>query len=418
MSYAYRRKPESAVTSFRRRSMTLGEQLIRAREAIGYPQENVANALGVTRTMISYWESGKRRPNERQLVALSRLYGVELRELLEGVPGEPGADLAQMMFRGEPNLGPQAKRGIEEFVRFLDSYAELDALVPGLSIRGLHQSPFRLVAGFDSLEDARRKAEEVRAHLRLGLGPVGDLDAICELLGVTVYRTGLGPDLEAAVSGAFLKHPKVGFSVLVNLKMTPGRRRFTLAHELAHALFHSDRHTFVISGPTKDGQERFANAFAGEFLMPTEGIRRAMEEHGIGPQIDRPADVVHLQRFFRVSYATALVRLRQARSLTATDFEAFKQVRPVLFAEQLGYEPSDEEYEQDVERWRIRRFPPRFLSLLRLAITREAISVPTAANLTGLSIDEIEELVQEDQPVDEQTREELAGFTAARVVDA
>ncbi len=397
--------------------MSLAEQLARAREAIGYPQEDVANALGVTRTMISYWESGKRRPNERQLVALAHLYGVEVRDLLEAPAPEPRPDLVQMMFRGHPNLGPQAKRGIGEFVGFLDTYAELADLI-NFPIRGLYQSRFGLVPGFDTLDDARRKAEEVRAHLRLGIGPVGDLDAICELLGVTVYRAGLGPDLETAVSGAFLKHPKVGFSVLVNLEMTPGRRRFTLAHELAHALFHSDRRPFVISGPTKDGQERFANAFAGEFLMPTEGIRRAMEEYGIGPQIDRPADVVHLQRFFRVSYATALVRLRQARALTAADFEAFKQVRPVLFADQLGYEPSDEEYEQDVERWRLRRFPPRFLALLRLAIARDAISVPTAANLTGLSIDEIEELVQEDQPVDEQTREELAGFTAARVVDA
>jgi hypothetical protein len=232
-----------------------------------------------------------------------------------------------------------------------------------------------------------------------------------------VFRAALGPDVDTGVSGAFLKHPKEGFSVLVNLEMTPGRRRFTLAHELAHALFHSQRRVYVISHPTKDVQERFANAFAGEFLMPTEGIRRAMEEYGIGPQVDHPADVVHLQRFFRVSYATGLVRLRQARALTAADFEAFKQVRPVLFAEQLGYEPSDEEYERDVGRWRICGFPPGFLALLRLAITRDAISVPTAANLTGLSIDEIEELVQEDQPVDEQTRAELAGFTAARVVD-
>lgn len=366
--------------------------------------------------MISYWESGARRPNERQLVALARLYGAEVRDLLEGYATGPRADLAQMMFRGEPGLGPQAKRGIEEFVRFLDAYADLADLMH-VPVRGLHQSPFGLAPGFDSLEDARRKAEEVRAHLRLGLGPLGDLDVVCELLGVTVYRAGLGPDLETAVSGAFLKHPKVGFAVLVNLEMTPGRRRFTLAHELAHALFHSNRRTFVISGPTKDGQERFANAFAGEFLMPTEGIRRAMEEFGIGPKIGQPAEVVHLQRLFRVSYATALVRLRQARLLAPADFEALRQVRPVVFAEALGYEPSDEEYEQDVERWRIRRFPPRFLALLRLAVTRGAISLPTAAHLTGLSMDEIEELVQADQPVDEETERELAGFTAARVVD-
>jgi Zn-dependent peptidase ImmA (M78 family)/DNA-binding XRE family transcriptional regulator len=396
--------------------VSLAEQLARAREAIGYPQEDVANALGVTRTMISYWESGARRPNERQLAALARLYGVEVRDLLQGPSGPPRADLAQMMFRGEPHLSPEAKRGLNEFVRFLETYAELAGAV-SFPIRGLRQSPFTLAPGFDSLEDARRKAEEVRAHLRLGIGPVGDLDAICELLGVTVYRTALGAEVEAGVSGAFLKHPAVGFSVVVNLQMTPGRRRFTLAHELAHALFHSDRRTHVISRPSKDGPERFANAFAGEFLMPTEGIRRAMEEYGIGPQIDDPADVVHLQRFFRVSYATALVRLRQARMISARDFEAFQQIRPVLFAERLGYEPSDEEYEQDLERWRIRRFPGKFLTVLRLALSREVISVPTAAGLTGLTIDEIEELVQAAQPADEETRRELAGFATARVVD-
>lgn len=396
--------------------MDTSEWLADARTNIGYSQEEVANALGVTRTMLSYWESGARRPNERQLAALARLYGVEVRDLLGGPASKPRADLAQMMFRGSPDLGPAAKRGITEFVRFLDAYAEL-AEALGIPLRGLHQSPFPLGPGFDSLEDARRKAEEVRAHLRLGIGPVGSLDSICELLGITVFRTALGPDVETGVSGAFLKHPKVGLSVLVNLEMTPGRRRFTLAHELAHALFHSERRAYVISRPSKDGQERFANAFAGEFLMPTEGIRRAMEAYGIGPQIDRPADVVHLQRFFRVSYATALVRLRQARMLTAEDYEAFKEVRPVLFAERLGYEPSEEEYEQDVERWRIRRFPGKFLSLLRLAILREVISVPTAAGLTGLTLDEIEELVEADQPTDAETRRELADFAAARVVD-
>jgi Zn-dependent peptidase ImmA (M78 family)/transcriptional regulator with XRE-family HTH domain len=396
--------------------VSLADQLARAREAIGYPQEDVANALGVTRTMVSYWESGRRRPNERQLAALARLYGVEVRELLLGPSRSPWADLTRMMLRGEPDLGPEARRGLREFVRFLDTYAELAEAV-GFPVRGMRQSPFTLAPGFDSREDARRKAEEVRAHLRLGIGPVGDLDAVCELLGVTVFRTALGAEAETGVSGAFLKHPAVGFSVVVNLQMTPGRRRFTLAHELAHALFHSDRHTHVISGPSRNGLERFANAFAGEFLMPAEGIRRAMEEYGIGPQIDDPADVVHLQRFFCVSYATALVRLRQARMISAQAFEAFQQVRPVLFAERLGYEPSDEEYGQDVERWRTRRFPGKFLTVLRLALSREVISVPTAAGITGLTIDEIEELAMAAQPADDETRRELAGFATARVVD-
>ncbi len=396
--------------------MALAENLTRARQEIGYPQDDVAKALGVTRTMVSYWESGKRRPNERQIAALARLYGVDVGDLVEGPSGAPAADLARMMFRGEPDLRPEAKRGLKDFVRFLDTYAKLAAEV-GFDIHGLRQSPFVSAPGFDRLEDARRKAGEVRAHLRLGLGPVGNLDVVCELLGVTVYRTALGADVEAGISGAFLKHPKVGFSVVVNLQMTPGRRRFTLAHELAHALFHSDRSSHVISRPGNDGREQFSNAFAGEFLMPTEGIRRAMEGYGIGPRIKSPADVVHLQRFFQVSYATALVRLRQARMLSARQFEDFQQIQPVLFAERLGYEPSDEEYGQDIERRRMQRFPANFLRVLRLALSEEVVSVSTAASLTGLSFDEIEQLLRDDQPVDNETRRELADFAMAHVVD-
>jgi hypothetical protein len=305
---------------------------------------------------------------------------------------------------------------LREFVRFLDTYAELGEATR-FAIRGMMQSPFGLVQGFDTTEDARRKAEEVRAHLRLGLGPIGDVDAACDLLGITVYRAGLGPEVESGVSGAFLKHPRVGFSILVNLQMTPGRRRFTISHELAHALFHSDRESFVISRHQQDPKERFANAFAGEFLMPTEGIRRALEKHGTGPRITNAADVVHLQRFFRVSYATALFRLRQARLLSSKSFEEFKHVRPVLFAQDLGYEPSEDEFEQDVDRWRIRRFPAKFLQLIRLAISSQVVSPTTVANLSGLSIDEIEEIIAVDSPADDPTRHEVEEYDAAHVVN-
>jgi len=396
--------------------LDIAAQLVHARTKLGYPQEDVGNALGVSRAMVSYWESGARRPSDRQLVVLARLFGVEVGALLGHKEIETEPDLAEMMFRGEDTtLSPAAKRGIGEFVRFLDMYAEL-AEMTNFAIRGTMQSPFGVTQGYDSTDDARRKAEEVRSHLRIGLGPIGDVDLICELLGITVFRTGLGLDLESAPSGAFLKHPRVGLSVLANLEMTPGRRRFTVAHEIAHALFHSDRRSFVVSRRTNDAIERFANVFAGEFLMPTEGIRRTMEEHGFGPRIEDPADVVHLQRFFGVSYATALVRLRQARLLSQGRYQELKEIRPVLYAQALGYELSDEEYEQDVDRWRIRRFPPKFLRLLRIAIVNGDISVGTASTMTGLSIDEVEDLLAERSPADAGTRAALEEF--AGIVDA
>ena len=125
----------------------------------------------------------------------------------------------------------------------------------------------------------------------------------------------------------------------------------------------------------------------------------------MGPRIDDPADVIHLQRYFRVSFVTALVRLRQARILTQANYDAFKTARPVVLARSLGYEIDDEEYGTYHYAWRVRRFPQRFLRLLRSAVIQEIISVPTAARLTGLSIDEVAELVSEGEAVGETADE-------------
>lgn len=396
--------------------MRPGQHIAHARQRLGYSQDDLANALGVSRVMVSYWESGTREPNDRQLTVIARLLHVSVGALLgdEELPDDSG--VAWMLFRGaEEELAPSALPGLKEFEEFLDTYADL-AEAAHFELHGLTQSPFLgQGAGFSGREEARRKAEEVRASLRLGLGSVGDVDMLCELLGVTVYRSKLGGDLRETISGAFFNHPRVGFAVLVNLQMTPGRRRFTVAHELGHALFHSDKTPYVLSGWHKDPKERFADAFAGEFLMPTEGIRRVLEEHGMGRRVTSPAEVIHLQRFFEVSYETALVRLRQARLLTAERYEEFKAVRPVVFARALGYEVDDEQVRQDPGAWRVGRFPHRFIRLLRLAVHKGVISVPTAGELTGLTVDEVADLVSDAMAQGPSRSLEIEEFEATGV---
>lgn len=394
------------------------EGLVLARAASGLDQDDVASALGVSRAMISYWEAGSRTPNDRQLAALSRLLGTPV-AVLTGDEEPETPDVAAMLLRGaELDGGSDAVGGLRDFASFLDSYADL-AEAANFAVRGMSQSPFTTAVGFESADDSRRKAEEVRAFLRAGLGPIGDMDALCELLGVTVYRAPLGQDLRRTVSGAFLNHPRIGFSILVNLDMTPGRRRFTIAHELAHALFHSDA-PYMVSTSRKPPRERFADAFAGEFLMPSEGVRRVMEEQGLGPRVEDPSEVIHLQRFFGVSYVTALVRLRQARFLKQDRFEEFQLVRPVVLARALGYEVSDEESRPRAELWRLERFPPRFRRLLRLAVSEGVLSVPSGAAMTQLSIDEVTELVSAEvtasAPMEEE-RAELAEYHDSRVLD-
>lgn len=367
--------------------MEEGQDLLRrARERARYSQEDVAAALGVSRALVSYWETGSRQPNHRQISALARLYGMDLMALLEDSDtGDQRTGLAGMLLRATERVAPESAQGLLEFLQFLDRYAELSQLVDD-PIRGLRESPFIHRARFSSGEDARRKAEEVRAHLGLGIGPIRDLDAVCEMLGITMYKAPLGADLASAPSGAFVKHPEVGFAILINLDMTPGRRRFTAAHEIAHALFHSDDVPYVVSRE-RNPLETFADKFAGEFLMPNEGVRRFMEEAGMPPQIVDPVDAVHIQRYFNSSFPTTLVRLRQMNVLPFAKYQEFKtSVRPLAYARALGYSIDREEYEQDPELWRIRKFPRPFLRRLREAVSQGLISPPTAASFSGMAL--------------------------------
>ena len=53
-----------------------------AREKAGMTQNEVAKALGVNQSAVSFWESGRNLPRGKQMVKLAKLYGVTVDELL------------------------------------------------------------------------------------------------------------------------------------------------------------------------------------------------------------------------------------------------------------------------------------------------------------------------------------------------
>lgn len=64
--------------------MEFNEKLLMLRKAKGLTQESLAEALFVSRTAVSKWESGRGYPNIESLKAISRLFGVTIDELLSG----------------------------------------------------------------------------------------------------------------------------------------------------------------------------------------------------------------------------------------------------------------------------------------------------------------------------------------------
>lgn len=174
--------------------------------------------------------------------------------------------------------------------------------------------------------------------------------------------------------------------------MTHGRIRFTAAHELAHALLHSGSEAIVVSdaGRRGDQRETYADAFAGEFLMPEEGIRRTLEWLGAGPKVEDVEPVIHLQRMFNVSYVTALVRLRQANIITASALDKLRAVPPTRIAGALGYRPEWPPAPSSVAT----HYPMKFRSLLRDAFARGEVGKSVIQQVLRINCDEEEELIR------------------------
>lgn len=376
----------------------LGLRLRAIRERLDLSQEEVARQLGLTRAVLSYYEGGQRQPSLSTLASLARIYRISIGELIEGKsePDQP-VNSAELLFRAAPTeLPAEPRAGIQAFARYADEFADLVEEIEG-DLPGVGHSPFPPARSDASKGDAARWAEELRAFLRLGEGPVRDLFGLIDE-DVLVFRLPMGDDLSSAPSGAFYNHPRAGFCVLINSDMTLGRQVFTLAHELAHVYFHSRETDRTISMPgAHAGWERFADAFASEFLVPSDALHKLVDE--LNPwerDLSDPVVVVHLQRHFGVSYAALLVRLKQARLISQATADELRRFSPSRLAEALGYEvlPADL---GDYRLGPLDHFPDRMLRLVRTVVNRGVITEGDAAETLEVSREAIMRLVAQPE---------------------
>ncbi|MCL4434865.1 MAG: XRE family transcriptional regulator [Actinobacteria bacterium] len=381
----------------------IGEVLHEMREQTGLSQQAAAEAAGINRVLLNYYETGRRQIPLTIAVALARLYGTSIESLLAlERPAGQQVDVSGMLFRAAPRkLGDGARGGLRLFEQRVSEYVELAEEI-GIPLSGPGRSPFP-AARTISAKQGGRAARQFRRWLDFGGGPLGDPFQVLDER-VLIWRLSLGADLQAAPSGFFYNHPKAGFCIVVNSDMTLGRQVFTLAHELAHAYFHSQQLNVVVSMAGKDhGREQFADGFAAEFLVPGDELQRVVGELVEFEDLAKPALVVHLQRHFGVSFATLRVRLLQERLITQADYDALRETSPSRLALALGYRvhPADlGSYELNP----LASQPTRVLLLVRVALERRAITPGDAAEILGTSTEEIRQLLAHPSAADDDRR--------------
>ena len=94
--------------------MTFADNLVRLRREKGFSQEQLADLMDVSRQAVSKWEADAAVPDTDKLIALSKLFGLTLNELLQVRAG--GADpAAEHVLDAVPQDRGDAEQGVAGF---------------------------------------------------------------------------------------------------------------------------------------------------------------------------------------------------------------------------------------------------------------------------------------------------------------
>jgi Zn-dependent peptidase ImmA (M78 family)/DNA-binding XRE family transcriptional regulator len=328
---------------------TLGVRLREARTNIRLTQDEVAQALGLPRTAIVHIEAGNRSVSTLELAKFSQIYRQSVASFFEESQAEEDPVVA--VYRASPDFkeDSQFHRELATRIAICQEGKRLERLL-GRPRRG-GPPDYELAAPgspVDAVEQGYRVAADERRRLGLGHGPVPEMTELLRAQGIWAC----GADLPNGVSGMFLSHSSTGMVILVSSEHVPSRRRFSYAHEYAHALSDRDQNIAVTTAQNRnDLREVRANAFAAAFLLPTTGVwsflaarQKATEIGGEQEPYDPSAegmaltarggrrvqrrsqqityeDVAALAHQFGVSYEAAAYRLNSMKIISRNELQ-------------------------------------------------------------------------------------------------
>jgi Zn-dependent peptidase ImmA (M78 family)/transcriptional regulator with XRE-family HTH domain len=333
----------------------LGRRLREARELCGRSQQEAAEAIDVPRTAITQIEAGNRAVSTLELTRLARLYRVNVTHFFE----EEAEDISVVLHRAENGLDkdPAVKQKLRRCLDLCQKGRDIEKLLKGDAERMPPSYRLAVPNGIgEAVAQAEQVAEQERRRLGIETMPIADMAELLATQGIWVA----GTDLPSQVSGLLWHHPAIGLAILVNASHVRARRRFSYAHEYAHALLDRDRgQTLNVSSADNASEviEKRANAFAAAFLMPKAGVSELLKgmdkgqpskwEQSIfdvaterridaqwrsspGSQTITYKDAATLAHHFGVSYQAAVYRLR------SLNFLSQKECSELLRQEEAG----------------------------------------------------------------------------------
>lgn len=226
------------------------------RQARGLNQTQLAEAAKMTQGAISKFENSLSEPGEDAIAKIAEALRLPVsffyqQDRIYGLPVS-----VSMSYRKKASVGVRAIEQLEAEVNV--RIMHLRRLLSSVDFEPELQFPQFDIDEFGG--SAAKVAEVVRGLWQIPSGPIRNLVDVVERAGCIVFAC----DFQSlGVDGLTLQPRGLPPCVFLNSSMPGDRQRFTLAHELGHAIMHQ---------VPNSNMEQEADEFASALLMPARDI--------------------------------------------------------------------------------------------------------------------------------------------------
>ncbi|MEN3282355.1 MAG: hypothetical protein V7607_3495 [Solirubrobacteraceae bacterium] len=269
-------------------------------------QTDLARTSGLEQSDLSRWERGLRAPSATQLARVAESLQVPITFLSD--EATRFATPVHRTQRAETKRAERMVNGRLELARLAAS-----RLLADINI----DAPFAFPTSEEPAPaDAEEAADAIRRVWRIPPGPLKSLAGVVESAGAIVLPVDFGAENIIAAYADLRGDQRWCFT---NTRTRDGARaRFSLAHELGHAVLHWDR----FDAPQGRDAEREAHRFAAALLMPRTEMMQAFGR--IRFALD---DLVGYRERWGVSIQALITRARDIGLLAEVQYvRLYKQI--------------------------------------------------------------------------------------------
>lgn len=326
--------------------------------------QQVADAVGVSKQMISKYEKGESMPGSEKIIQLSQLFQQKPDYFFR----RPEVELGTINFRKKSTFGAKKVNALKEEVRMqVENYIAIENI---LNLKNDFKNPlknFKIETNQD-IKDASNKLKEI---WDIGKDALHNIIELFEEKMIKVIEV---DEDSNKFDGLATVIDEIYYIIVVNKNFGVERKRFTLLHELGHLLLD-------IQHFEEKQQEKFCHLFASEMLLSSENILLEFGNHRSRVTFQ---ETYNIQEKYGISFRAIVYKLEQNKIINKNRIESFyKMINSDRSLRELV----------DVSRFKGIEHSSRYESLVFRAVAEEVISISKAAAFLNKKMVEMKDVL-------------------------